>query len=231
MATRFFLPSTGGPLNNITPAFGAWDETANAGARLACVTTKISSAMTSVTVAKGTGTTRALVRQYISAPIAAQTIGAGTVKGQVRALESAVNDNLDLVPLLIRVCSGDGSTYRSPDIISLGDYAAVLEFGTTLTNRIIADGDATSSVTAQDGDRIVIEIGIKNSTTGTSVSGDLNFGDNSGTDLLENTTDTAANNPWVELSQTITFQTVQLKWQPQTGKPPHYLRSHKMIGY
>lgn len=216
MATRFYLPSTGTP--NITPAFGGWDETASAD-RIPCVTTKISSAMTSKTVGKGTGTTRALVRQYISDPIATQTIAAGTVKGQVRALESAANDNLDLVSLLIRVVSGDGSTYRSPDIISLGDYATALEFGTSLTNRRIADGDATSSVTSQDGDRIVIEIGIKNSTSGVSVSGDLSFGDNSGTDLGENTTDTSAFNPWIELSQTITFQTVQLLWQPQTDRP------------
>lgn len=203
MATRFYLPSTGAAA--VTPALGAWDETANAGAALECVTTRISSVMASVTVAKGTGATRALARQYVSKPIGAQTISAGTVKGQVRALESAINDNLDLVPIRITVVSNDGTALRGT-ILALGDYVTVLEFGTALTNRKIADGDATSSVTAQDGDRIVIELGIKNSTAGTSVSGSLSFGDDSGTDLGENTTDTSAFNPWVELSNTITFQ-------------------------
>ena len=202
MATRFYLPSSGAAAVN--PGFAAWDETASAD-RIRCVTTKSSTAMVSKTVAKGTGATRALVRQYVSDPIEAQTIAAGTIKGQIRALESATNDNLDLVPICVKVYSNDGSTLRGT-ILALGDYVAVLEFGTALTNRKIADGDATSSVVASDGDRIVIELGHKNSTVGTSVSGDLNFGDNSATDLLENTTDTAANNPWVELSVTITFK-------------------------
>jgi hypothetical protein len=203
VATRFYLPSTGAaPVN---PAFNtSWDESGSAD-RLKCVVTKINSAMTDKTVAKGTGATRALVRQYVSDPIAAQTIAAGTVKGQVRCLESAANDNLDLVPLLIRVCSNDGSTFRSPAIIALGDYAAALEFATTLTNRKIADGDTTSSVDAQDGDRIVIEIGEKNSGTGSSVSGTFSFGDNDTTDLAEDTTTTTTNNPWIELSSNIVF--------------------------
>ncbi|MDP9203647.1 MAG: hypothetical protein M3P26_17220 [Gemmatimonadota bacterium] len=203
MATRIYFPSTGAA--DITPALGAWDETAGAGASLKSVTTKISSAMASVTVAKGTGATRALVRRYVlDSQLAAQTISAGTITGQIRALESAINDNLDLVSIRITVVSSDGGTLRGT-ILALGDYAAVLEFGTVLTNRTIADGDATTSVTAQAGDRLVIEIGIKNSTVGTSVSGDLSFGDNSGTDLAVDTTTTAANNPWIELSNTITF--------------------------
>jgi hypothetical protein len=202
MATRFYLPSTGAAAVN--PAFGGWDESGSAD-RVRCVTSKSATAMVDKTVAKGTGATRALVRQYVSDPIAAQTITSGTVKGQVRALESAANDNLDLVPLLIRVCSNDGSTFRSPAIIALGDYAAALEFATTLTNRRIADGDSTSEVVAQDGDRIVIEIGIKNSASGSSVSGTLNFGDDSATDLAEDTSTTTANNPWIELSTDIVF--------------------------
>lgn len=202
MPTRFYLPSSGS--TPITPAFGGWDESGSAD-RLKCVTTKIASAMTDKVVAKATTATRALVRQYVSDPIAAQTIVAGTVKGQVRCLESGTNDNLDHVPLLIRVVSNDGNTYRSPAIIALGDYAAAAEFASSLTNRKIADGDATTEVVAQDGDRIVIEIGEKNSGTGSSVSGTLNFGDSSATDLAEDTTTTTANNPWVELSVDIAF--------------------------
>jgi hypothetical protein len=206
VATRFYLPSTGAaPVN---PAFNtSWDESASAD-RLKCVVTKINSAMADKTVAKGTGATRALVRQYVSDPIAAQTIhgtATSSIKGQVRCLESAANDNLDLVPCCIRIVSNDGSTYRSPDHLALGDYASALEFATSLTNRKIADGDPSSAVNASQGDRLVIEIGEKNSATGSSVSGSFNFGDNSGTDLPEDTTTTAANNPWIELQNDIAF--------------------------
>src|SRR5690349_11851839 len=121
MATRVYFPSTGAA--PITPAIkGAWDETANAGTTLAAVTTKISSAMASVTVAKGTGTTRALVRRYVlKRQLAAQTI-TGTVKGQIRALESATNDNLDLVPIGIYVVAPDGTTRGT--LLALGDYVS-----------------------------------------------------------------------------------------------------------
>lgn len=202
--TKFYLPSTGAA--PVSPAFNtSWDENASAD-RLTCVTTKIASAMTSKTVAKGTGATRALVRQYVSDPIAAQTLaGSAVLKGQVRCLESAVNDNLDLVPSCIRVVSNDGNTYRSPDVIALGDNALANEFATSLTNRKILDGDLSTAVTASQGDRIVIEIGEKNSATGTSVSGSFSFGDDSATDLPEDTTTTAANNPWVELQNDIAF--------------------------
>lgn len=204
MPTRFYLPSTGAtPVN---PAFNtSWDESASAD-RLKCVTTKINSSMTDKTVAKATTATRALVRQYVSDPIAAQTVhGSGLIKGQVRCLESAANDNLDLVPVSIRVVSNNGGTFRSPDFLSLGDYAAALEFATSLTNRKIADGDAGTAVTALQGDRLVFEIGEKNSATGSSVSGTFSFGDNSGTDLPEDTSTTAANNPWIELQNEISF--------------------------
>lgn len=212
--TRFYLPSTTAAA--VSPAFNiSWDENASAD-RLKCVTTKIASAMTSKTVAKGTGATRALVRQYVSDPIAAQTIysDAAFLKGQVRCLESAVNDNLDLVPCCVRIVSNDGSTYRSPDLLALGDYAAASEFATSLTNRKIADGETTSEVIASQGDRIVIEIGEKNSAAGVSISGSFSFGDDSATDLPEDTTTTAANNPWVEVGNEINFigDTTQGPW-------------------
>ena len=75
-----------------------------------------------------------------------------------------------------------------------------------MTARRIADGDATGAVTALAGDRIVVEIGFSNTTGGTSITGTLNFGDDSATDLGDNETDTAANNPFVEFSTEIIFE-------------------------
>jgi hypothetical protein len=204
-ATRFYLPSTGAAA--VSPAFthqATWDAVDNVD-RLRCVTTKISSSMTSKTEGKATTVDRQLVRQYVSDPINAQTISAGTVKGTVRVLESAANDNLDNISVKIVVVSRDGSTLTGT-ILNLGEYVGVNEFATSLTNRRVADGDTTTSVTANQGDRIVIELGFRNSATGTSVSGDMNFGDNSATDLGDNETGTAADNPFVELSNTITFE-------------------------
>lgn len=206
MATRFYLPSTGAA--DVSPAYthqATWNDSAG-GDRLKCVTTKISSAMASKTVASAIAAgQRCLWRQYVSAPINAQTIAVGTIKGTVRVLESAINDNVDNISCKVIVVSRDGGTYRGA-IWNLGEGVAVLEFATSLTNRRVADGDATLAVTAQQGDRIVIELGYRTSTTGTSISASGNFGDDSATDCADDQTGTAANNPFVELSGNITFE-------------------------
>jgi len=203
VATRFYLPSTGAA--DVTPTAPAgWSETTGFDI-LKCVTTKISSAMTSktrVTSLTAAGT-RCLLRQYVSNPIAAQTIS-GTIKGTVLALESAVNDNIDVVSSRIWVSSPDGLTNRGT-LLAIGDYGPVAEFNTALRAKRIADGDSITSVTALGGDRIIIELGYGFTTIGTSVSGSLSFGDDSATDLGDNETDTAANNPFVEFSQTLVF--------------------------
>ena len=213
MPTRFYLPSTGAA--DVSPVFtfqASWGQTTNAD-RLRCVTTRINSAMTNKTepTALTAANSRILLRQYISDPIDAQTITAGTVKGTVRVLESAANDNVDQVICKICVISNDGSTLRGT-ILNLGSYGPTAEFNTTLRAKRIADGDATTQVIASANDRILIELGYANSTIGASISATLNFGDNSATDLGDNETDTAANNPFIELSNTITFA-------PPTGHP------------
>lgn len=203
MATRFYLPSTGAAdVTPLTPA--GWSETTGFDI-LNCVTTRISSAMTNkqrVTGLTAAGT-RCCLRQYISAPIAAQSIS-GTIKGTVRALESAANDNINVVSSHIWVSSYDGLINRG-DLLVIGDYGPVAEFNTSLRAKRIADGDSVSTVVALGGDRIIIELGYGSTVGGTSISGSLNFGDDSATDLGDNETDTAANNPFVEFSQTLLF--------------------------
>jgi hypothetical protein len=222
MATRFYLPSTG--VADVSPVFtfqASWSQTTNAD-RLKCVTSRINSAMTSKTQAGiNTAGSRILVRQYISDPISAQTISAGTVKGTIRVLESAANDNVDQVICKICVISNDGSSLTGT-ILNLGSYGPTAEFNTSLRAKRIADGDATTQVVANANDRILIELGYANTATGTSVSADMNFGDNSATDLGDNETDTAANNPFLELSQTITFA-------PILGQP-RLLRQGDILG-
>jgi len=113
-ATRIYLPSAGAA--DISPPFtfeSAWDETSSFADRLRCVTSKINSPMTGFgpQVKVATANKDILLRQFVSDPLAAQIIS-GTVKGTIRASESATNDNLDQVRLKLLVVSNDGQTLR-----------------------------------------------------------------------------------------------------------------------
>ena len=191
MATRFYLPSTGAAA--VSPAYGGWGKTSS-GDRLAMVQTKISSAMANKSAGSSSGTH--LVRQYVSEPLPAQTIS-GTVSCYARCLEDNSTDTI-VTRLLIRVCSNDGTSYTGT-LLSLGGYGPGTDFDNSLKNRIFADGDSLSSLAINANDRLVIEMGY-NSNIGALDIGRINFGDNSGTDLGENETETTANNPWIEFS-------------------------------
>lgn len=209
MATRFYLSN--GDSQGLTPAFDAsWESTSGA-TRVAMKTFVRSRAFASVVVseASASGTFDVLIRQYISDPIAAVTIS-GTVKGVIRALES--NTDADLrSQMVIRVVSYDCATIRGTLIASDASALTSEWDAATLTNRKFplawtGSGTSVSSVAAQDGDRIVIEVGYRaHNTTVSSRNGTLRFGDASGSDLAEDETSTADNNPWVEFSDTITF--------------------------
>lgn len=202
MATRAYLPSTGAA--PISPAFSAWSITTGADYLLA-VRTRISSAMTDKTTGgANTAGTTVLSRVYLLGPLAAQTIPISTIKGTIRALESATNDNLDAMRLAVRVVSGDGSTYRSPVLYGPAN-STVAELATSLRAKRLATGGATASVVTSQGDYLVIEIGFTNTGTGASVSGTVNYGDNSATDLGDNETDTTALNPFVELAADLAY--------------------------
>jgi len=197
--TRLYLPNTGAP--EISPAFtldSSWTATTGAD-RIKCVPTKISSVMTSkVQAAPGTAANQKwLFRQYVSDPLSGAGTVFGVLFGQIRGLESAVNDNIDAISLKLLVVKSD-ATLRGT-LLALANYGTVAELAIALTNKIIADGDGLTPVNFLDGDRIVAEIGLTNTTTGTSVSGTLSFGDDNATDLPEDETATAANNPWIEI--------------------------------
>lgn len=201
MATRFYLPSTGTAV--VSPAYDvAWDNTTFA-ARLATVTTPSLTAMT--TVADNVNIKLDedhLYRQYVSDPISSQTIVSGTVTFQIRAAESNTAANL-FSSISIRVVSNDGSTFRSPDLLSLSRDDT--EWAAALTNRSFTG--ITGEVDAQANDRIVIEIGQGGDPTGggNHNDGTMRIGDNGGSDLPEDDTDTNDYNPWVEFSTTISF--------------------------
>lgn len=206
MATRIYLPSTGSaPVTPSTWNFGAQINPVT----LAGVRTKITSAMTSKTEATGTTnpTARAMMRHVIG-PLVGQTIN-GTVKGQMRGQESNAGANATLA-LAIKIIKPDG-TDRAVLLAQTASDSATAghELATALTNMSFQDAAESASIslasqTATAGDYLVIEIGFR-SATGTSRNITLSYGDDSGTDLPEDTSTTAANNPWIEFSTNIGF--------------------------
>lgn len=217
MATRFYLendvtalsPAGGQP--TLTPAFdAAWGVTTNA-VRRWLTTTKLG---TTIANSAGYAETSAaavnvLFAQFISAPLAAQTIS-GTVKGQMRALENATDAD-GRAQVVIWVVKPDGSSRGT--LLAADASALSSEFATSLTNRkfpLAAISPATLTSTAVSaGDRLVVELGWRaHNVTATSKSATFSYGTSSGTDLAEDETTTAANNPWLELSGTVTFDAV-----------------------
>lgn len=208
MVTRLYLGSTEASAVNPSFSTSGWTEQ-DAADRRRMSRALTGSAMTNKTdaqTATGAGSST-LLRQYVSDILAPQVIAAGTWKGTVRTLESAANDNVDAVRSRLFAVSADG-TRDLGDLSVIGNRGPVAEFNTALRAKRIADGDATSALTLTEEWRLVLEIGYTNTTAGASISATLNFGDNSATDLGDNETDTAANNPFIELS-------VDLAWTPE----------------
>lgn len=212
--SRVYFPSTGAAA--VSPSFsGSWNDTTVAD-RLACVTTKINSTNNAKSASSVAGTSAAFVawRQYVSAPLTAQTI-TGTVKGQVAAEENSTNLNAT-VAVIIRVVSNDGSTVRgtllaisAPDDLT---YEVNVSTGTPVNRRLRDASEATSmalsSLAVLSGDRLCIEFGFRQiaSSSSTARTARGYFGDDSGTDLPEDDTATATNNPWLEFSNPVYFQ-------------------------
>lgn len=197
MATRFYLPSSGAA--PISPAFMAWGQTTSAD-RLAAVKVKIASAMTSKATANSSSIQTILNRQYVYGPLAAQTIN-GNVKGQLRGSES--NNAMDAVAAIgIRIVTPAGAT-RATLLAITAPVLAGNEYTTSLTNRNTLVSTALTSGDATAGDYLVIEIGASQTATSANRSVSQSFGDDSATDLPEDQTTTATNNPWVEFSVTI----------------------------
>lgn len=199
MATRYYLPSTGAAV--VTPTFNAvWEKTSEAD-RLKMVKTKISSAFATKTCTENVSTDPydVLNRQYVSDPIGVHDFNGVSMKVQIRCMESAAKMDA-LLYVITWMVSNDGNTYR----FSLPIVTSGVEFDDgTLENRgIFAPPSAYDS--SQNGDRIVVEIGVNTTNTKTDVyTATMDFGDNSGTDLPENNTETTQYNPWIEFSHNI----------------------------
>ena len=208
--TRLYLPLPTCRTPPVTVPFtlqASWNDTDGAD-RAYTTTTKCNTALTDRVEAKAnTANTRALMRQWVSPPLSGNQTISGTVKGTVRALESAINDNIDKVSLKLLVVTNNGQSLGNcgTALLVLGDYGPTTEWDTVLENRRIADGDTITTCAALNGERIVIEIGFTNTTSGTSITGTQNFGDDNASDCLDDQTTQSACNPFIEFSVGLTF--------------------------
>ncbi|KPJ63742.1 hypothetical protein AMJ44_14065 [candidate division WOR-1 bacterium DG_54_3] len=171
MATRFYLPSTGAAAVN--PAFwSGWEKTDEAD-RLRMVLTKIGSAFATKACTENLpDPTDMLNRQYVSDPIGVHDFTGCTWKTYIRCLEDNAKANF-VLNVAVRVVSNDGNTIR----FEISDAMGATEFDDgELMNRTA--NDTSSANSSQNGDRIVVEIGIyaPNGKT-TLYTGTMDFGD------------------------------------------------------
>jgi hypothetical protein len=204
MATRFYLPSTG--TIDVIPSFGAGWTTTGA-IRLPCFPFKKGTAMTTLSFADANNANLdALLIQYISPCMEAQTLSSQSIALQIRALERIANNNL-FTSLMVRVVSEDGTVVRGTPLALTRD---TLETTTTLVNRRLLVASSIQ-VVAQEGDRLVIEIGAGGDPANTGgADHDFSFrvGDAAASDLAADDASTLDNNPYVEFGGNITFRSI-----------------------
>ena len=214
MASRFYLHNATAAA--ITPGIAAWTDS-TAYDRKQMSPTKDVSAMATKHCGPISGNVAAngtmLARQFISDPLASGIafVTSDTFTCVIRAAESGANDNINRQAICVKVYSEDGTTLRAT-LFALGNVAPnTTEWATSLQSEIwsaVAGTALTANYTTVARDRLVVEVGgMCSSAGGTGVDGSLSFGSNSGTDLSTTEHVTTANNPWFEISRTVTFTT------------------------
>jgi hypothetical protein len=229
LATKLYLSGASPPLTPADATFfstgQAWDiPTVTPPAALKLARTgnwPASTAFTAITSDAETSATNArdvAIRRFVSDPlVGAQTI-TGTLKGQAQMMESAGGMNA-LPTIQAKVISNDGSTLVGTLYGGDSRTTTVDELNLSLTNgRIPASGVSPvtlSSVSASDGNRILIEVGARaNNTVTTSFTAQLRVGNTTtpggANDLGEGTFETASGlNAWVEFSQNLNFDAAE----------------------
>ncbi len=201
--TRLYFSSSAVP--PISPGFDSnWEETSSA-VRRNMSPTKTTSSMVDETATSAALAEDELIIQLIGPPMKAQTINPLNLGFKCYARAARGTLIVTAVSRIVaKVISNDGSTVRGT-CLSFGDKSTGTNWNTTDRNKAFVDGDdATASVSALLGDRLMIELGLNH--TASVDTAQINIGDNSGTDLAEDETTTTANNPWLEIAQNIFFE-------------------------
>lgn len=141
---------------------------------------------------------KCLIDQFITAPLAAQTI-TGTLDGQIRFNQSSTSSTTGQGFVYLRVINADNSV--ATEVGSL----TTTNLTTTLTNRTLVQLNVgTLNITA--GQRLCVDIGFNESVgTNTTRTGTTSRGSSAATNLAVDNTTTTANTPWIKFSQTLIF--------------------------
>ena len=204
VATRLYFDRLTAP--SISPSYDSgWEDTGSAVRRIMDLTPgDLTTSGQDFQVSESTTTNPydVLRAQWVYGPIGAQTI-TGNVKAQFLATESAADADAR-AQMLIKVVSSDGSTSRGT-LLGMGTYGN--EMSATQQN-LTFPTTALSSVTAEDGDYLVVELGVRfGNSTATLKTGQFRIRADGSGDLPEDETTTSDTmNPWIEFSTYIVPQ-------------------------
>jgi hypothetical protein len=229
MATRFYLQSTGSPALTPSTWSAGWTNTAQAAGPFPCSPTKASTAFAEETIAPVSGTPGfSASLRWVSAALAAQTIS-GTVKGVIRGYHDS-NALNDMLAIAIKVVQSGGSDRGVLLAVTASDSTSTPpEFTTSAATRRFQDtSEATdltlSDVAAQDGDHLVIEVGVRTTGGNSTRQNLLRYGDAAASDFAHTDALTTDLNPWVEFTDDITF------YSPPSFNPAWARGSNVLIG-
>jgi hypothetical protein len=201
MATRFYLPATGTAGASPT-ASTLWLRNLAGAVHRPMPTAKSNTALADHSALQG-GTTSGGTRwrSYVSETLDSNQTITGTFSLVVSGREGVSQEDAHLAYVL-RVMEGDTSTERG---VLASSLTSATEFALSAQTRIV-NAVSVSSVSAQAGDRIVLEVGIWGVTPANTNNVTLRFGDPTGTaDFALTSGLTTDLVPWAELSQTVTF--------------------------
>jgi hypothetical protein len=146
-----------------------------------------------------------MVVQYISGPLRAQTIS-GTVKGQIQARQSSVDADFCMA-MVIKVVTAVGITRGVLLSYFPNTITTELAVGVPVNRHCPPEATALTELAIEEGDRLVIEIGVRSFNTLTTTQyAYITVGDAAAADLPEDETETEYLNPWVEFSDTLAWQ-------------------------
>lgn len=213
MATRFYLQAPNQTIAPISPApDSGWEKTSTV-RRCAMFPYKTGTTTSGGpwnVVPNGVSGTDTDGWQFISTALHAQTIS-GFLKGMMQCAETNSTDNYNAATVA-RVLSNDGSVIRGTLFSGFGGgtafnltTVAALKFPPAWTG----SGVTLTSVTALEGDRIVLEVGVTQTSTSTANAPFRCF-DNQTADLPETEGDTSVSNPWFEFSQDISIAPIEV---------------------
>lgn len=150
-----------------------------------------------------------LDRQYVTPGLTQGQVINGNISGQLMVRELATTDNVDRVVMCIKLVSNNGQTIRGT-LLPSGNYGPTLEFinNATCRNKTIITNSALTSLTAIEGDRIVVEIGYQNSTAGTTPQAAAKWG--AAAPLLPiDETQTTDGAGWLQIAPNLTFRNTE----------------------